>query len=217
MRARLIRLAMALYPAKVRDRYGAELGPTVARHCRYRPVRTDRADRDIDVDPQHHPVAPVLTLPTSLTAGILAIANLPIVGDMLGDTRSATVLSTLCWCAATLTLGIAITVLIRQGHTGIAAAILVIGGLVTLELTSALYASAARPIAADGVSAFSVWPLSVGGFADPSRISTSAPGSLPAILTMCTTYALARAAASAAHQRKTDLLRSQKPAARSHT
>jgi len=324
MRARLIRLAMALYPAKVRDRYGAELTDLLAHSTRpwrdiadiSRCALTERAatwtwarsrpqlhrmawlaaaplgfglaalsvaagavgivtayvedgahetagaapygGRDAStilrdgiagnlspnvspailsasialsmlavcgmiaalallVAPQHHPVAPALTLPTSLTAGILTIANLPIIGDMLGETRSATVLSTLCWCAAILTLSVAITVLIRQGHTGIAAAILVIGGLVTLELTSALYASAARPIAADGDSVFSVWPLRVGGFADPSRISTSALGSLPAILTMCTTYALTRAAASATHQRKTDLLRSQKPAARSRT
>jgi hypothetical protein len=309
MRARLIRLAMALYPAKVRDRYGAELTDLLAHSTRpWRDIAdigrcalTERAatwtwarsrpqlrrmawlaaaplafglaalsvaagavgivtayvedgghetagaapfgGRDASailrdgiagnlspdvspavlsasillsmlavcgmiaalallVAPRHHPVAPALTLPTSLTAGILAIANLPIVGDLLGQTRSATVLATLCWCAAMLTLGVAITVLIRQGHTGIAVAILVIGGLVTLELTSALYASAAGPVAADGVSVFSVWPLSVGGFADPSRISTSALGSLPAMLTMCTTYALARVAASAVHQRK---------------
>ncbi|BCB74975.1 hypothetical protein GCM10022251_75420 [Phytohabitans flavus] len=167
------------------------------------------------VAPRHHLVAPVLTLPASLTVGILAIANLPIVGDVLGQTRSATVLSALCWCAAMLTLGVVITVLIRQGHTRIAVAVLVIGGLATLELTSALYASAARPAAADGVSAFSVWPLSIGGFADPSRISTDTLGSLPAMLTMCTTFALTRVAAIAVHQRKARFLKSQKPTTRS--
>ncbi|GAA0714227.1 hypothetical protein Drose_25615 [Dactylosporangium roseum] len=291
MRATLIRLAMAIYPAPVRDRYGAELTDLLAHSTRpwrdiadvSRSALTEQAatwtwtrtrpqlrrmawlaaaplgfgltaltlalgalmiattyakDGGYDVSPavlnvpialsvlavcgaivaltlpiprQHHIVAPVLTVPASLTVGILAIANLPIAGDVLSESRSATLLSALCWCAAMLTLGVAITVLIRRGRTGIAVAVLVVGGLATLELTSVLYAIAARRVAADWVSLFSVWPLSVGGIADPPWISTHALKVLPALLAMCTTFALTLVTASAVHQRKADPLRSQSP------
>jgi len=285
MRATLIRLAMAIYPAPIRDRYGAELTDLLEHSTRPwrdivdvgRSALTEQAatwtwartrpqlrrmawlaaaplgfgltaltlavgalmiattyakDGGYHISPavlsvpialsvlavcgaivalalpmprQHHFVAPVFTVPASLTVGILAIANLPIAGDLLGETRSATLLSALCWCAATLMLGVAITVLIRRGRTGIAVAVLVVGGLATLELTSVLYA-----IAADRVSPFSVWPLGV-GIADPPWISTHVFNGLPAMIAMCTTFALTLVTASAVHQRKAGFLGSQSP------
>ncbi|GAA4260886.1 hypothetical protein [Dactylosporangium darangshiense] len=292
MRATLIRLAMAIYPAPIRDRYGAELTDLLAHSTRPwrdiadvgRSALTEQAatwtwtrtrpqlrrmawlaaaplgfgltavtlavcalmiattyakDGGYDVSPavlsvpialsvlavcgaivalalpmpqQHHLVAPALTVPASLTVGILAIANLPIAGDMLGETRSATLLSALCWCAAMLTLGAAITVLIRRGRTRIAVTVLVVGGLATLELTTVLYAIAARLVAADWVSLFSVWPLSQ-GIADPPWVSADALKGLPAMLAMCTTFALTLVTASAVHQRKAGLSQIAEPAA----
>jgi hypothetical protein len=288
MRATLIRLAMALYPATVRDRYGDELTDLLAHSTRPwrdiadvgRSALTEQAatwtwtrtrpqlrrmawlafaplgfgltalilavgglmlatayvqDAGYDVSPavltvpialsvlgvcgalvalalpmarQYHLVAPALTVPASLTVGILVIASLPIVGDMLGATRSATLLSAACWCAAMIALGAAVTGLIRRGRTGIAVVVLVAGGLATLQLTSALYAIAARLVAADWVSLFRVRPLGV-GIADPPGFSTDAFEGLPGMLAMCTTLALTLVAASAVHQRKAGILGSR--------
>ncbi|GAA2353246.1 hypothetical protein [Dactylosporangium salmoneum] len=282
MRATLIRLAMAIYPAPVRDRYGAEITDLLTHSTRpwrdiadvgrsalaeqaatwtwtrTRPqlrrmvwlaaaplgfgltagllavcglmlATTYVKDAGYDVSPallgvpialsvlavcgaivavalpmprQHHLVAPFLTVPASLTAGVLAIASLPVAGDVLGGPRPATLLSALCWCAAMLTLGVGITVLIRRGRTGIAVAVLVAGGLATLELTSVLYAIAGRPIGADWVSVFSMWPLSGGGVVDPPWFSAGALKLLPAMLAMCTTFSLTLVTAGAVHQRK---------------
>ncbi|MER7283673.1 hypothetical protein ABT369_55575 [Dactylosporangium sp. NPDC000244] len=291
MRATLIRLAMAMYPAPIRDRYGAELTDLLAHSTRPwhdiadvgRSALTEQAaawtwartrpqlrrlawltaapfgfgltalllavcalmlgttyakDAGHDVGPallnvpivlsvlavcgaivaltlpmprQHHLVAPVLTVPASSTAGILVIANLPIAGDILGESRSGTLLSTLCWCAAMLALGAAITVLVRRGRTGTAVAVLVVGGLATLELTSVVYAIAARPVAADWRLLFSVWRLRA-GIADPPWFSGDTFKGLQAMLPMCTTFALTLVMANAVHQRKAGFLRSQSPA-----
>ncbi|WP_426512944.1 hypothetical protein ACPPVO_21235 [Dactylosporangium sp. McL0621] len=282
MRATLIRLAMAIYPAPVRDRYGVEITDLLAHSTRpWRDIAdvgrsalseqaatwtwarthpqlrrmawlaaaplgfvltalllavcglalatTYAKDAGYDVTPavltapdalsvlavcgaiaavalmprQHYLAAPVLTVPASLTVGILAIAN------VLGETRSATLLAALCWCAAMLALGGAITVLIRRGRTGVAVVVLVVGGLAALELTSVLYAIAGRLVAADWVSLYSVWPVSASGIADPPWFSADAPKVLPALLAMCTTCALTVVAASAVHQRTAGFLRSQ--------
>jgi len=289
MRAVLIRLAMAIYPAAVRERYGAELEDLLAHSTRpWRDLADvgrsalgeqaatwtwDRTrpqlrriawlaaaplwfgatalvlgvcglmitamyarDSGHDVSPaavggpimlgvlgacaaivavavpmprQHRLVAPALTVPASLAAGVLGIASVPVAGDALGGARATTVLWTLGWFAVMLALGVTITVLLRRGRTGAAVAVLGAGGLGPLGLTFVLYAMAAPHLAA----LISALPADTGGVGAPPA-STSDVGTLladtgsvgafaglPAMLALCTAFTLTLVTAGAVHER----------------
>ena len=66
---------------------------------------------------REHIAAPILVVPTALALGIIAVASLPLLGETLGETWWATLVSSLCWCAATFALATGGAALIQRART----------------------------------------------------------------------------------------------------
>jgi hypothetical protein len=148
--------------------------------------------------------APIVTVPAGLTLGIVGLAGLPIAGEMLGATFPATVVAAAFWCAAMLAVGTAGTALIRRKRSHLAVLVLVAGGLAALELAGASYVIAAGQDGRDWAVALGLWPRAVSGAGPSSGTNADGVNYLPAMLTMCTTFALTLIGTGAGRGRPAD-------------
>jgi hypothetical protein len=141
-------------------------------------------------------VAPMIVVPTALALGIVAAASLPYAGQALGETWSATLVSSLCWCAATLALARCGVALMRRARPAAAWIVTVLGGLAVLELTCAVYVLLVhRSYGLPPATAFGAYPAVVTGLepglvGDPAGQLSEALKGLPALLTVCTAFTL---------------------------
>jgi hypothetical protein len=145
---------------------------------------------------REHIAAPVFVVPTAMVLGIVALASLPYLGEALGETWWATLVSSLCWYAAMLALAASGAALIQRARTGAAWMVMVLGGLAILELTCTVYALLVhRSYGLPSSSAFSAYPVVITGIdpglvGDPGGQLAEALKGLPALITVCTTFTL---------------------------
>lgn len=145
---------------------------------------------------REHIAAPIFVVPTALAVGTIAVASLPYIGESLGETWWATLMSSLCWYAATIALATGGTALIQRARIGTAWTLMVLGGLAILELTCTVYMllvhhSYGLPLS----SAFGAYPVVITGVdprlvGDPAGQLAEALKGLPALLTVCTAFTL---------------------------
>jgi hypothetical protein len=151
----------------------------------------------------HSIAAAGLVVPTALALGTVAVASLPHLGGVLGETWRATLVSSVCWCAATVALATGGTALIRRGRAGAARFALILGGLAVLDLACMVYLLLAGPsIPVPLSSAFASYPTVMTGTdltlaGDPAQELSEEFKGLPAVLTVCTVFALTLVAATA--------------------
>lgn len=140
--------------------------------------------------------APAFVVPTALALGTVAVARLPYLGEALGETWWATLVSSLCWCAATFALATGGAALIRRARTGAAWMVMAVGGLAILELTCTVHVLLVhRMYGLPSSSAFGAFPVVIAGInpgliGDPAGQLAEALKGLPALLTVCTAFAL---------------------------
>lgn len=149
--------------------------------------RTDRREQIL---------APTIVVPTALALGVVAVSSLPYLGQALGETWSATLVSSLCWCAATFALATGGAALMRRARIGVAWMVMVLGGLAILELTCTVYVLLVhRSYGLPSLTAFGAYPVVITGI-DPGLIGDQAGQlaealkGLPALLTVCTAFTL---------------------------
>jgi hypothetical protein len=141
-------------------------------------------------------VAPALVVPTALALGTVALAGLPYAGEALGETRSATLLASLCWCVATVALAAGGAVLVRRVGRAVAYPVTVLGGLAVVDLCCTVYVLLVhRSYGLPPSAAVSAYPAVVTGLGrgsagDPAGQVAEALKGLPALLTVCTAFAL---------------------------
>jgi hypothetical protein len=149
-----------------------------------------RADRREQI------VAPAFVVPTALALGTVAVASLPYLGEALGETWWATLVSSLCWYAATFSLAAGGAALVRRSRTGAAWTVMVLGSVAILELTCTVYVLLVhRLYGLPPSSAFGAYPVVITGIdpgliGDPSGQLAEALKGLPALLTVCTAFTL---------------------------
>lgn len=140
--------------------------------------------------------APTFVVPTALTLGTIAVASLPYWGQALGEIWWATLVSSLCWYAATLALGAGGTALMRRARTRAAWTITALGGLAVLDLTCTVYVLLVHhSYGLPASSAFSAYPVLITGadpglVGDPAGQVAEALKGLPALLTVSTAFTL---------------------------
>ncbi|MBE1492259.1 hypothetical protein [Plantactinospora soyae] len=135
--------------------------------------------------------------PTALAVGLLALAALPGVGVILGETPDSATLAILCWSAGTaVTCRLLRTALVhrrvaRAWLTGLG------GGLVLLTLSTIGYVWSAIDAARAPRGSAPYWYLSAISGIDPGLVDDThlqladAVALLPSVLTACTVYAFA--------------------------
>ena len=145
---------------------------------------------------REHIAAPIFVVPTALALGTIAVASLPYVGEALGETWWATLVSSLCWYAATFALATGGAALIKRARTGAVWMVMVLGGLAILELTCTVYVLLVhRSYGLPSSSAFGAYPVVITGIdpglvGDPAGQLAEALKGLPALLTVCTAFTL---------------------------
>jgi hypothetical protein len=145
---------------------------------------------------REHVGTPILVVPTALALGTIAVASLPYLGEAVGETWSATLVSSVCWCAATLVLAIGGAALMQRARTGAAWTVMVLGGLAILELTCTVYVLLVhRSYGLPPSSAFGAYPVVITGMdpglvGDPAGQLAEALKGLPALLTVCTAFTI---------------------------
>jgi hypothetical protein len=148
---------------------------------------------------------PQLVVPTVLALGTVVLASVPVVGQALGERWSAAVLATLLWCVMVIGLSIVGVRMTRRLPAWAATVLLVVGAVTVLELTFIAYALAV-PAAYSPDAAPAYWyPAAVTGI-DLGGVGSSTASfellkGLPAVLTVCTAFALAFVTAAARRQR----------------
>jgi hypothetical protein len=140
--------------------------------------------------------APVFVVPTASALGTVALASLPYVGEALGETRSAILLTSLCWYVAMMALATGGAALVRRSGRAVARAVTALGGLAVLHLCCAVYVLLVhRAYGLPPSSALSAYPAVVAGLdgglaGDPAGQVAEALKGLPALLTVCTAFTL---------------------------
>jgi hypothetical protein len=135
---------------------------------------------------------PVLAVPAALAIGIAATAAIPSVGEAFGETWPAVLAAALCWAIATTVVAAAGRILARRARIGAARTVLVLGGLAAVQGACIAYVllvhrSYGLPVS----SAFVAYPAVISGVGAAGELA-EALKALPALLTVCTSYALAR-------------------------
>jgi hypothetical protein len=145
---------------------------------------------------REHIAAPIFVVPTALALGIVAVASVPYIGEALGETWWATLMSSLCWYAATFALATGGAALIQRAKTGAAWMVMALGGVAILELTCTVYVLLVhRSYGLPSSSAFGAYPVVITGI-DPGLVGAPAGQlaealkGLPALLTVCTVFTL---------------------------
>ncbi|MFC6020275.1 hypothetical protein ACFP2T_29410 [Plantactinospora solaniradicis] len=133
--------------------------------------------------------------PTALAVGLLAIAALPGVGVVLGETPGSSTLAVLCWSAGTAVTCRLLRTAVERGRVARAWLTGVVGGLVLLTLSTIGYVwSSIDAVRAPRGSA-PYWYLSAISGIDPGLVDNTylqlsdAVALLPSALTACTVYA----------------------------
>lgn len=129
------------------------------------------------------PVAAVVTVPAALALGTVALL------ELLGTNPNGLTAAAVVWCAATAALGVASLFLARRGRRGLALVVPVVGGAVALDVSCAIWITAVHPVASAWLAPI-VWPVALSGLARSSGGGIVGALSVPAVLTLCTAYAL---------------------------
>ena len=139
-----------------------------------------------------------LVVPVALAAVVTAIwvlPSIPLAGESLGASAGATLPATVTWCVGTSVLIVA-TARLRARRV-LSAVVTVAGGFLVLELSTIAHViSVLDAQAAPRQSALWWYPATITGF-DPGLVMgandmlNDAVGILPAVLTICTVFALA--------------------------
>jgi hypothetical protein len=151
-------------------------------------------------------VAPAFVVPSTLAAGAITVASVPYVRDVQGNVWSASVVSTVFWCLATIVLASSITTLLRLGRARVAALTAASGALVILDLTFVIDAVLSLPAGyASMPSALWWYPATITGVdfglvQSPNGELGDALRALPIVLTACTAFALAAVTATVSRQ-----------------
>ncbi|MGW4498232.1 hypothetical protein ACWENR_06390 [Micromonospora sp. NPDC004336] len=148
-----------------------------------------------------------LVVPVALTVGLLGVASVPGLGQSLGETLQSSVLATLCWCVGVLAVGRLAAALGARGRPVLGRLTSMVGALVVLQASTIAYVLTAIPAPiAPRQDALWWYPSVVSGY-DPGLVDagvgqlSDALKGLPAVLTVCTVFALS-AMATAADRRE---------------
>ena len=168
-------------------------------------------------------VAAAFTGPAGFAVGLLAVAALPILGEVLGETRSAATLAVALWSVGMAGLGHLLRRQLRLGRTVVARLGALAGGLAVLTLSIVGYVlSAVEPARAPRGQAM-YWYLSAVSGIDPGLVDRAhlqladEVKFLPVVLTACTVACLTLVGATAergkvvAHRVETATSRNQIP------
>jgi hypothetical protein len=141
--------------------------------------------------------APAVVVPVALTLGFAAVAGLPGVGQALGETMPAAMAAATVWGVTIIALIVVVAALREDGRRALANLTAIVGAFIVLQLSCITYVVTA--ISADRAPRQHAlwWYLSMISGIDPGLVDganqqlADAMKGGPAVLTLCTVFALA--------------------------
>ncbi|HYN93515.1 MAG TPA: hypothetical protein VES42_06670 [Pilimelia sp.] len=143
--------------------------------------------------------ATVIAVPAAFGLGTAGLIGTPLLGEMLGENPSAALVAVALWAVATAAVGGLVGSLRRRGHRHGARLAVAVGAFLIMEFCCAAYVLLGVPAeAAPRAGALWWYPAAATGI-DPGLVSglsgelSEAVKGLPAVLTVCTLFALSLA------------------------
>ncbi|MEU1605813.1 hypothetical protein [Micromonospora matsumotoense] len=146
----------------------------------------------------------LLFIPALLALSILALSSVPILGEALGEDRTAVAVATVVWCLLLTGLVVATRQLASRIPHPTAVLALILAGFALLDLTFIVYGGIESFPNATALHLWYPSALTMQDFGSPGAATelTEHLKGLPALLTTCTAFTLALAGTAGRHTRR---------------